>query len=364
MSTEEDDTADQVWPGTTCASWLWIFATEHAQFEARKAIVHLGQARMPPQVSRNRKLNDVLGVVKAADEIQKAAGQALSIAVAEAIARGATWRQVGEQLGIGKTGAHNKFGKGLTSEQVSLLKEELSAADLCTLCWSGDGFEDLLGFDDEEWEAAPPYVAVQHVWRRTAGAYLYLKQAILEMSEAEDSDWAVTFHRSHEQLRGAVRVILTPKYLQVLRECSKKLPASFPSDPQDSVVATLTQFGIRAVSAFMRMSKPARDASEEGQLDRLRNLLFAVYDLEQTAYCLAQPASLEMMKIIEGELYRQGDSVLSAENVPADRNLVNFYQLYRNGNIEGLAAHVGEDISLGPGLTMEAIREILMGEDD
>ncbi|MET7603917.1 hypothetical protein ABZS96_15570 [Streptomyces avermitilis] len=363
MSNEEDDTR-RVWPGTTCASWSWVFATEYAQFEARKAIANLSQIWMPPQVAQDQNVNDVLRVVKAAGEVQKAVGEALSTAVAEAIARGATWRQVGDQLGIGKTGAHNKFAKGLTTDQISLLGDESEAVDLCDVCWSGDGFEELLGFDDEEWEAAPPYVAVQHVWRRTVGAAILLGQAIFEMSELEDNDWATTFYRASEKLRGAVRVILTPKYPQVIRECANKLPISGVGDFQDSIVTALTQFGIRAVSASIRMNRSVLRDDEPGPRDLVRDLLLAHYDLEQAAYCLAQPATLEMMKLIERELYEQGDSVLSAENVSENRDLVKFYEVYRSGDLKALSEHVGEEIVRGPGLTLDGIREILADGDD
>ncbi|MEU5104100.1 hypothetical protein AB0H07_17680 [Streptomyces sp. NPDC021354] len=361
MNPEEDDMTDQVWPGTTCASWLWIFSTEYAQFEARKAIANLSQARMPPRTSRDPDVNEVLRAVKAADEIQKSSAEALSVAVAEAVARGATWRQVGEQLGIGKTGAHNKFGRGLTSDQKFLLKEESDAARLCSTCWLGDSSEDILGFDSEEWEAAPPYVAVQHVWRRTSKAYILLKQAILDTLDPEDDKWATTFHRSYEQLRGAVRVILTPKYLQVIQECSRKLPPGSPRDPHGSAVTTLIQFGIRAVSAFMRIAQPSQGESSES---RMRNLLLAIYDLEQAAYCLAKPATFELIKVIEGEIDKQGDSVYLADIVEDNRSLSRLYDFYHQGDTEALSVYFGEDITTGAGLTMEAIREILAEDDD
>jgi hypothetical protein len=135
--------------------------------------------------------------------------------VAEAKARGATWKQIGEQLdGIGKQGAQNRFGDGIPQERMDTMPVEKIAAGL-TLRSILDALpSDIpLPLDDEDWDAAPPEVAVPYAWRHVAGAVVAFDEALSRARHAAEADLVLKteMHKSFEMLRRSIAILTSPK---------------------------------------------------------------------------------------------------------------------------------------------------------
>ncbi|MDX3429153.1 MULTISPECIES: hypothetical protein [unclassified Streptomyces] len=361
MADERSRSSNSPWPAASCTSWMWNYAPEEAQFEVRRAVANLTGGRRQVADPDAPDVADVLRFVKAADAAQKAAAEVLQVTVAEAVARGASWRQIGEQLGISKTGAHNRFGKGIGAETLQLLSEADEASQFCSRCWAHSDVEGMLGFDSEEWEAAPPRVAVQHIWRRVAHTHALLVEIF---ADNEQDQWVTLFHRASEQLRGAVRVILTPKYPEVISEFAGKLPPRSAWEDDRSPLQLFSQYGIRAVSAFMRLNR-FLDADATDPASKFRELLLAIFDLEQGALIISQPECLELIVAIEHSIYADGDTVYTGENVPDDMNLAKSYEALWRGEIPpGLGIDESAGVEEGTSFSLADINEILRGEPE
>lgn len=115
------------WRGTLCTSDAWPFSADPAVFEARRAIGQLVRTRgsevTPPGMEASDR-DPVLRYIRAARDLEAIMSVVQKDLLAEARARGLTWAAIGRAMGVGRTGAQNAGGDGLSDERLEQLRIE------------------------------------------------------------------------------------------------------------------------------------------------------------------------------------------------------------------------------------------------
>lgn len=150
------------WPGSPCTSHLWPLSSALAVFEARRAIGQLARdlpkAEVPedtnggpegvPNIALGR--HDALDYISATLRMKAAIDTVLPELVAQAVAEGKTWREIGAALGVGKTAPQKQY-----REVVSALKrmESLPPFDESPELFAAhnDAVDHLMQTADDEW---------------------------------------------------------------------------------------------------------------------------------------------------------------------------------------------------------------------
>ncbi|MFJ1873013.1 hypothetical protein [Streptomyces chartreusis] len=361
--TERPREADQenAWCGISCTSWLWPHTTDPAQFEIRRAIANVLPGLRDTANEDEPSLDDVMRVLAATNVTQKAVARTLSVVVAEAVARGATWRQVGEALGIGKQGAHNRFGKGLSEATKERLAMEYDTLINMRAVFEGLVSEELIGFEEEDWEAAPPEVAVQHAVRAVPSAALLLKEAVLKYMDGEDA--TDLFYRASEMMRGAFRTFMTARVVNFLSACVGEASVR----PLWSDVQPATYFChciFRTVTAYSYFTNlfifPVADEEE-----KCKRLILAYYNLQQASLAIARPEFIEVYAQIERKVRDGGNAVFvgSGNEGRAGVDMLEALYAYWRKDRELLSEVVGVDVSDESGVDVDLLRSLLGWSD-
>lgn len=143
------------------ASLAWPYAADaknSADFQVRRAIVQAsGGARftIAEPIFGEADQEYSLLMLGAANRVKVSAEKALAQLVAEAKTAGATWQDIGNVLGIGKTAAQKRFGAALPTEdeiQVEILRGAMARSAIAG--WSGM----LVAPEEEEGDPSPAYM--------------------------------------------------------------------------------------------------------------------------------------------------------------------------------------------------------------
>src|SRR5690349_6574973 len=129
---------DRKWPGTPSTSWSWLYTSEPAVFEARRAIGNLtGGLRYVINIEARPDLatQHKLSFVSAAQRLQQATETVLTDLVAEAVAQGATWEEIGQTLGVTRQAAHRRFAGKIDASRLDALAEERAAIEELKKNW-------------------------------------------------------------------------------------------------------------------------------------------------------------------------------------------------------------------------------------
>lgn len=133
--------SDVPWPGVPFDADGWPYATDPAVFEARRAVGQFARTYNAPFRTSSTDPIPIGLFLLGTQEIAEAIDMILADLVAEARARGLTWKEIGQFLRVGGRAVQNKFGAGLTSERRAELREEAeivrttnkSASETCTM---------------------------------------------------------------------------------------------------------------------------------------------------------------------------------------------------------------------------------------
>jgi hypothetical protein len=182
------------WPAVSCSSFFWPFTERLELYEVRRAIANLTHGlrySLRDQVSviaddGTVTAADMLVFVRAASEVSKAANTTLHEVVAESVARGATWKQIGDTLGIQRTAAQKRFGKGVPKRRRDELNLEAVMCMMVSAYWNEQLTEEHLGFDESDWEDLPPESIVDFALRIFNKAILLLDSFIELGAEGVD----------------------------------------------------------------------------------------------------------------------------------------------------------------------------------
>ncbi|MER5716134.1 hypothetical protein [Streptomyces sp. NPDC002132] len=351
---------EDAWYGVSCTSWLWPHTSDPAQFEIRRAVVNMVPGLREVSNEEGPSTEDVLRVLRATHSAQKAISETLSVVVAEAVSRGATWRQIGDVLGIGKQGAHNRFSKGIPAELKDRIVAEEDVLSIMQAILADAVPESILGFTEDDWEAAPPEVAVQHSIRAVSHASLLLKEAILNRVDGQDA--TDLFYRASEQMRGAFRTFMTKRVMTFLSE----FIAQEPRRPISEDVQPATYFAhfiFRLAAAYMNFGY-ALSRAKEDENRKYYYLMMAQYHLTQGVLAISRPECIEMYARIEQKVRDGGNAVFvgSPHEGKGGDMLEALYAYWKNDR-DLMSSAVGIEVKDERGVDMEILRS-LFEEDE
>ncbi|MFD5467058.1 hypothetical protein ACFWIQ_30170 [Kitasatospora sp. NPDC127059] len=356
---------DQGWNGVSCTSWLWVHAANPAQFEIRRAIGNLtGGMRTAALHDECPRPKDILRVVRAAHEAQAAAADALNMAVAEAASAGISWREIGKQLGIGKTGAQKRFGKVISAYQSRLLEVEATGLTFAQAGWAGNVPEEDLGYSDDDWEAAPAELIIQHCWGRTAKAGQLLSTVA---STEHDSELRNLVYRASEQLREFFKVAMTRRFVNVLTKASRSMVSAHPWEDDHSAVTYALHAAYRSITAYLLLLDALqRIDGDESETEALivDDILLAKYHCDQAVIAMSRPETIRLIIEIEKMVNRLGDSVYTVKDASEGTESIDPFTAYWRDDLDLLGRHLGIEIDESEeGLTLDFIRSIFESSD-
>lgn len=200
-----------------CTSVKWIFSSDPATFEARRAVAHLARdSGHPPSVDDNPTAEEILHYINVAYRLKEAADGVLVEIIAESRERlgsSVSWADIGKQLGIGGTGAQNRFKKGIDDARMEELRLEGWGA---TLVWTACTNSDLDGKDD-----VPPEQNFKYGASLILRTFAQLRDVVIPaFAEANsedglryDSSWFDPLFVIHSRLQNAIQCLAVPRAL-------------------------------------------------------------------------------------------------------------------------------------------------------
>jgi hypothetical protein len=298
------------WEATSCNSWLWPYTIDDAQFESRRAIANMASGlrrSSEASLSGEPDVAEVLPYVAAANSILKATATALADVVAEAIARGATWKQVGEHLGISKTGAQNRFGKGIEQRRREILSLEGYAMQIAGPFLT-DRFpkEVPRPLDETDWEAAPPVVAVPYAVRNLAGADI----AIEEIFASGEFDLS-KLHQTSERVRRSAIILLNPRATAALKEVVQQSDHSI-SWVDESPVIYFVRSGCLAFTAYLAFIKWATSENRTDDSTIRMFMLMRSY-IHKAIMATFRPECIMLTNVMDERAKNSGNAVYAGK---------------------------------------------------
>jgi len=306
---------DAPWKGISCTSYFWPFTERKALFEARRAIANMthglryavrGESHFLAEADEVS-VDSVLMFVSAANDVQKAANVALQETVAEAKARGATWRHVGDALGIQRTAAQKRFGAGIGDRRRDELKLETAMIMMIGAYWTGQIPEDNLGFDDSYWEDLPVEAGVDFALRTIVKAAKLLDECI-EHEHDSDEVFFKSLYRVYDNIRTALHLLMLPRSIEVLASHARSAPVG---DQWDDV--NPTTYFVHAIASlafsfehFNRLFESLRDERESF----LKRFYYIYRNLTDAINSIVRPECIAVFARVEAVVVETGCAVM------------------------------------------------------
>ncbi|ROO52412.1 hypothetical protein EDC02_7337 [Micromonospora sp. Llam0] len=135
--------------------------------------------------------------------------------------RGATWEEIGVRLGgLSKTATQKRFGQGLRKDARRRLAVEKTAHRLAFQLFLDkipDGAPRALS--EEDWDAAPPAVAIPYALRNLIKTHRYLEDATDEQGRFGVEGFSSGF----DVLRQSVNILLSPNALSTIESTWERI---------------------------------------------------------------------------------------------------------------------------------------------
>jgi hypothetical protein len=154
----------------SCTSFLWIYASDPREFEARRAIANIARRESMGvnDLSPPSDPVEILSYIEACKDLSEAISRVLQSLVGEARSRGVRWEEIGNALNVGATAAQKRF-KGVKTEVGHI--ERLEGRSALLVAAINQAFQlDFEGRVDEEDRDIPPswflrsaFLNLQHV---------------------------------------------------------------------------------------------------------------------------------------------------------------------------------------------------------
>ncbi|MER6665370.1 hypothetical protein ABT256_12545 [Amycolatopsis japonica] len=313
------------WRGTSCLSHLWPYASDQPLFETKRAVANLtgglrhtfGNHYLGLNEEDAPSASDVLHFARAAKSVEVAIDKILHEVVAEAVSRGATWKQVGDALEVGRTAAHKRFGKGLTEPYKEELEHQGSMRTAAYCFWTGIIDAENLGHEDADWEVTPPEVAVDYAIRSAVKASALFAEWFASQDE---EDPLKGLRRVYEIVRHSYHVLSTPKALETIVEFSRNLPSETPWTDINAPVYFM--HGITTLACVFRHLTKLWQAVDGGLEKEFRNqITYAYYYFNQVSNTFVRPECTHVMALMEEKIVEAGHFVSIEPNGPEDEGL-------------------------------------------
>ncbi|KUL29722.1 hypothetical protein ADL15_26820 [Actinoplanes awajinensis subsp. mycoplanecinus] len=288
-------------------AWLWPHTVGGARFEARRAVANLthGLRRSSPaSFSGEPTADEVLVFLEAAHNFEKAVNDMLREIATEARRRGATWAEIGERVGgRGKTAAQKRFGSGLDEMSQLLLTVEGTSLNLAMsilLDALPEGVPRPLS--QEDWDAAPPEVAVPHAVRNMPSALEHLNSAI----EGSSID-VKALHAGLEALRRSANILLSPEALTAVESC---LPIDREPWRDENPTTYFVHAACLAFSSFVCFSKFVKSAEMGlGEKEREDHYVMGLIYLQEAITATVRPECVAVMNSLDERASEGGHAV-------------------------------------------------------
>lgn len=258
-------------------------------------------------------VGDVLHFVSAANAILKAADSTLDEVIAEAIARGATWTQIGKTLGIQRTAAHKRFSKGISKRRCDEIEREGMACLSLFWIWMKQIPESTFGFSDEDWDAAPIEVFVDHAVRNAARALDVFIEAIRSYPDkANDGEGFNQFKdgiiRAYGALRGAVTTLSLPRCFPIILKYSLDDLEEYPWRDENAPVYYISMV-IHLRLAFKHFTDLVGAYGRGDGVSVQKNIAYTYDNLGKALMILTRPELVRVLSRIQGAIAESGDAV-------------------------------------------------------
>ncbi|QUQ67943.1 hypothetical protein JJ691_56810 [Kutzneria sp. CA-103260] len=312
------------WAGVSCTSYLWPYAGSREHFEVRRAIANmthgLRYVNRPKSYSflaDDVDLADILQVVKAASLVLNAADSALDEVVAEAIACGATWKQVGDALGVQRTAAHKRFHNGLSVKRKTEISHDSSMVGVVSCYWLEQLSESTLGFDESDWEAVSLEMAIDHAIRNIVGAFRRIELWISTDPDqfVSDKEWRDSLFGIYDVVRKSFHVLTLKRSMQKFSEYVRKYPLGSPW-AEHSAEVYFSHGVARLASTFHHFTKLWEVFAVDDDDQFSRQLAYVYHGLMEVQDDFARPEIVHTLAHIEQYVVESGDSVF----LTGDRN--------------------------------------------
>jgi hypothetical protein len=334
------------WKGVSCVDYFWPFTASNQDFEVRRAIGQLvyGLRYLKgPNISALRSggdvdLSDVLQVVKAADSIHRAATGALNEAVAEAIARGATWKQVGDSLGILRTAAQKRFGKGVSARRQLEIRDEGAMCATVFANWLQEIPASTYGIDDEDFETTPPEVWVDHAIRKFVETCARIHDYFASQESAKNTatdDFAVVY-ALYQRLGDCFRVLMLRQSFDAFEEYARKASDGRPPWIDENASICYLRATVRISIAFRHFTQLWDAIGDEDEREAAIHMAYVLANTSEAERIFARPEITNVLACIEQEIARSGHTVYgigTAADVPADtdgRQMAIMHAIWKN----------------------------------
>lgn len=321
------------WTGVSCIDYFWPFTASRQGFEARRAIGQMvcglrhlnGQSISVVDKGEDIDVTDVLQVIRAAELIYQAAGEALNEAVAEAVARGATWKQVGDSLGVLRTAAQKRFKKGVTERRATEIRNESLMCATVFANWAKIVPLQLYDIDEEDFKETPPEVWVDHSIRK----YVQLCVLIFEHFESSreanrtNEEEINELYKLYGRLRSCFQVLMLRQSFDVVEEYARKAAAN--SAPWvDENASTYYLYGVVRLSvAFDNFTRMFTAFGDGDQTQAATHLAYVLANAREAQRTFTRPEITNLLAHIEQEIVRSGNSVYGVNiqrDAPSDAN--------------------------------------------
>lgn len=345
------------WRGISCLSSFWPYTGTEDVFEVRRAISNCaaGVRQTYESVSPLAGIGsdmveaeDVLHFVGAANSVLKAADSALDELVAEAIARGATWAQVGKVLGVRRQAAHNRFSKGISARRrFEIEREGIASMTLFTILAQAEEIESKFGFTEEDWESTPVEVFIDHAVQCAVRVTEMFLNAVRALSDGESERFMENVIRAYRTLNESVRVLSLPRCLAVIVKHSLDDMTTYPWLDSNAPVyyielVTCLRLAFQHFDSLISVFK-----TDDGGLSVRRQIAYVYDNLRKAARILWRPELMNTMGRIDDAILKSGNAVF----VPGDPSkrrddrpeLTDVIKLYWKKDWDGIAEMVGVD---------------------
>jgi hypothetical protein len=360
--------SDSPWKGISCLSYFWPYTGTEEIFEVRRAISNCthGLRRTRESTSPFAGLNgdkvevaDMLQFVGAANSILKAADFALDEVVTEAIARGATWAQIGEVLGVRRTAAHKRFSRGISERRRYEIEREGIACMVLYATWTGQIPESNFGFDEDDWESAPIEVFIDHAIRNAMRVIDMFVEAVKSGSDddGEFEHFKDDLYRAYDTLRRSVHVLSLPRCLPVILRYSLEDMGENPWLDTNASVYYI-EYVTRLTLAFQHFGKLFHSFEDDDEGVAFHRQVAYVYsNLLAASTIMIRPELVNVIARIEHEIVESGNSVF----VRGDRSgwvesasIMDLVKLFWKKDYKKVAAMIGVD-DIGPAPTLDEL---------
>jgi hypothetical protein len=302
----------------------------------------------------------MLVIVNCAHQIHRAAEQVLREVVAEAVARGAPWRSIGEQVGTGETGAQNRFGRGLDEARWRQLKDAAMPLYLVHASGLDQLPDELIRKDDTIGDTEPTETELLLDVNNAIMMILRVWQQVQKFFDQEDGLEFAPLESAYTILDDSCVILRKPASLNVLHRLARDDDQDFRIWEDTSTKTYFFDLVCKAHVALLELK-----ATNAWRGDNIREFFLhigaaRVY-LGEVIGIIARPQCMNVLAKLERGLADSGEPVFrhpNPEQLQGGVSLVELYRAFWRRDRTTLAAAIGIE-SMSDSLTLADVERLV-----